>query len=1015
MKKLMKKEKGKMKSEKVWTSLLLPFSLLLFTSAADAAEDVSYWDSDAKEEKTQTACQAITTSTTTLEDGWYVVTAKVSVALIEVKGAAHLILADGSQLKAENGGIRIGEKASLNIYGQTAGTGELIARGSSYPAPDSAGIGSCLNGAGGSVTINGGIVRATGAHDCAGIGAGGMATFDTVTINGGQVVATGGGYAAGIGGGLRSSFWEVRINGGTVTAQHGSTDPSGTVRCAPDIGRGVEGVDGPVMINGGSVKASEIRNAPKNKAGELLYKVTAECEGIWELGLGIGVEGLDGYGTRDVYPVDGRVYLYLPNGTHSFSISGGEMTLNYYVVVNGRDVTVEPLPSGGSVGFFVNGRDVGGDYDPTAGWSYVNDVLTLTQKRDYVLSGAAMNNEVQIKVEAEDARVILSNAVVFTSGRAALEVEKSTSLLMAGDVSYLVATNNASAVSVAADTRLTVDLGPGGDRLESMIGVFGFDAANAIGGDGAVEVNGGTFVALADAPAVVARTFTCDADSVIMAVGDDPENARFASSAGASKYVLVAPFCRVRVPVEIPGIRSYVVADTTEPIAPSETVNATNVFKVMVLDDITIDFTADEGYEIVGGGCVTIPRITGDVTFGSEDLPVPDIRRKLTVTLPESVEGLASIAVWEGEIEVEGEVEGEGKKVYPVRSGYDVEIVCTAQDGWRIVSETNVVRFANIQESQVLTAADLPQAWRLFTVKVPEMENARCILTSTDDLRTVTSDGSELILSNSEVTVTFVEVGNYRITANGDKTWTLTGDVTFGTTEGFPLPMVEMLFVPVRPGELVVCDTAEEATNVAKNAVLTLRDDVSAAFGGNESAKAEYCAKFGFAVVPTSGGQWAVVAGLKPEAWSNVVESAQAATRQIPVADLAALELGVPTDVTVTNCVPGFYYTLRGSGSLEGLGGLEGLDVYGPELCGAGGEVTFSEVVKPSDAAGFFSIGARAAPVVTGANSDFVANHAVKMAGGLYLEGEAEDRIVEIRGIDTRIIGNTAGESSDAW
>ena len=42
-------------------------------------------------------------------------------------------------------------------------------------------------------------------------------------------------------------------------------------------------------------------------------------------------------------------------------------------------------------------------------------------------------------------------------------------------------------------------------------------------------------------------------------------------------------------------------------------------------------------------------------------------------------------------------------------------------------------------------------------------------------------------------------------------------------------------------------------------------------------------------------------------------------------------------------------------------------------------------------------------------------NHAVKVAGDQYLEGGAEDRIVEIGGIDTRIIGNTAGELSDAW
>lgn len=38
--------------------------------------------------------------------------------------------------------------------------------------------------------------------------------------------------------------------------------------------------------------------------------------------------------------------------------------------------------------------------------------------------------------------------------------------------------------------------------------------------------------------------------------------------------------------------------------------------------------------------------------------------------------------------------------------------------------------------------------------------------------------------------------------------------------------------------------------------------------------------------------------------------------------------------------------------------------VYGPELSGVSGEVTFPQVKKPSDVAGFFSIGARETPAV---------------------------------------------------
>ena len=58
----------------------------------------------------------------------------------------------------------------------------------------------------------------------------------------------------------------------------------------------------------------------------------------------------------------------------------------------------------------------------------------------------------------------------------------------------------------------------------------------------------------------------------------------------------------------------------------------------------------------------------------------------------------------------------------------------------------------------------------------------------------------------------------------------------------------------------------------------------------------------------------------------------------------------------------GFCYTLRGSGSLgglEGLEGLEGVDVYGPVLCDPDKPVTFEAVEKPSETAGFFSIGVK--------------------------------------------------------
>ena len=57
-----------------------------------------------------------------------------------------------------------------------------------------------------------------------------------------------------------------------------------------------------------------------------------------------------------------------------------------------------------------------------------------------------------------------------------------------------------------------------------------------------------------------------------------------------------------------------------------------------------------------------------------------------------------------------------------------------------------------------------------------------------------------------------------------------------------------------------------------------------------------------------------------------------------------------------------YYYTLYGAAGVRALPTTE--TIYGAILCGTDGEVEFSGVVKPSDAAGFFSIGAGTIPDV---------------------------------------------------
>ena len=116
-----------------------------------------------------------------------------------------------------------------------------------------AGIGGGYQGAGGTITINGGTVMATGC-DGAGIGGGNQGAGGTITINGGEVTAKakstgdiGHEGGAGIGGGGEGAGGKITITGGKVTAQ-GSTLAAG-------IGGGGVGAGGEIIISGGIVTA----------------------------------------------------------------------------------------------------------------------------------------------------------------------------------------------------------------------------------------------------------------------------------------------------------------------------------------------------------------------------------------------------------------------------------------------------------------------------------------------------------------------------------------------------------------------------------------------------------------------------------------------------------------------------------------------------------------------------------------------------------------------------------------
>ena len=227
-------------------------SLLLgvMATASVSAETATYIDADGNEQTAESV--VVTSSTTTFTDGgWYVVNGTVSTKTITVNGTANLILADGATLTSTGTpttdkykpGIQVTTGNTLIIYGQRAGTGELVATGTDSKA---AGIGGGSSSDGktgvacGTVKIYGGIITATGMKGAAGIGGGAGSSSNsssggaggTVEIYGGTVTATGGSdangtntYGPGIGGGAANGS---RASNGTLKVAKGMTVVAGT-------------------------------------------------------------------------------------------------------------------------------------------------------------------------------------------------------------------------------------------------------------------------------------------------------------------------------------------------------------------------------------------------------------------------------------------------------------------------------------------------------------------------------------------------------------------------------------------------------------------------------------------------------------------------------------------------------------------------------------------------------------------------------------------------------------------
>lgn len=242
--------------------------------------------------------------------------------VLEVRGGT--IIAQGGQRGAGIGGSHTQRGVSLVMSGgHVEATGGLGAAG--VGNGESASIQSAIQ----EIEVSGGTLIATGGDSGAGIGSGanpmGQGLFDLpfITISGGTVDAQGGHSAAGIGGGFDVRGLAVRVDGGTVTATAGE----GSLTFGPNaIGAGIPNV-AVGMEHGGSLTIAQ--------------------------GASVTV-------TSDVAPVIGGTYVYddrmpmiLDNDGDLFIGSG------FILVEPGSDVEIGP-----------NGRILGTQADPEAGWIY---------------------------------------------------------------------------------------------------------------------------------------------------------------------------------------------------------------------------------------------------------------------------------------------------------------------------------------------------------------------------------------------------------------------------------------------------------------------------------------------------------------------------------------------------------------------------------------------------------------------------------------------------------------------
>ena len=381
------------------TGLLITMVMLLallgaFCLTVSAAESVSYVDREwngtevVSSTKTVSDYTSMTSETTTLTSGWYVVDSNVTYdTRLTVTGAVHLILTDGVTLTA-NEGISVNKGNELYVYGQSndeSKMGKLLSFVTREPVGDvsDAAIGGDLQNHAGKIVFNGGYIKAHTTNQGAAVGSGMLCAGYDIIINGGVIFASSEVSGASIGSGNSFGNGElddirsIRIHGGTVT-----TEVSNASGAAIGGGNGFNG--GNITITGGFITASTRgtgaaigggRDADGGNitisGGTVIAKNESSSQGAAGIGGGYnssggnivitggditaaggwGAAGIGGYSNAGNILITGGKINSTGN-VRACGIGGGVSGISGCITILASDVTIQQAASGcGNVGF----------------------------------------------------------------------------------------------------------------------------------------------------------------------------------------------------------------------------------------------------------------------------------------------------------------------------------------------------------------------------------------------------------------------------------------------------------------------------------------------------------------------------------------------------------------------------------------------------------------------------------------------------------------------------------------